>query len=168
MKKYISVESLEKAFNLNATLGNVYAYNHFGSLINNAQEMVLVEDIEKAVNARFSDIVRLKDYLKEVIGQEPEKFGGLTIKQWGQLSKHPYIRIDADYGVKFLSGLSDYEDIKELLPDLENMTRTDLDLPDGIKIVVTTRSSFYNRITPLDKYDTENIKHYRILGVAKL
>ncbi len=60
-------------------------------------------------------------------------------------------------------------EIVKLLPDNENMTRTNLDLPDGIKVNVTFMGGsnlIKTIITPIPQLSKTVIKHYRITGVA--
>jgi len=141
--------------------------------INNAKPMIAIEDIRKQVS-RTEEVpaYAIIATIKKMINPQPEKHGGLTIEQWEQLKKHPFVTIiltGFDAKVMFLDDYQgEYDDGIKLQPDPENMTRTDLDLPDGIEIEVTNNNGSKDIITTPFKSTLQTImKHYRLLGVAE-
>ncbi len=65
----------------------------------------------------------------------------------------------------FLHQYHEVKKITKLLPDRENMTRTDLDLPDGVRIEVTFNNGSNNLTLTTPIFSIGGMKHYRILGV---
>jgi len=166
-EKYVSVSNLENAIK---DLCASQTSHQIHKLIVKSKPMIAVEDIEKVLKQYENNnlLLPLVIDIRKLITSQPEKHCGLTTKQWEQLRKHPYIRVDHEFcdGV-FLHQYNDVDKILKLLPDSKRMTRTDLDLPDGIEIEITeTDSSKGLFVTPIANTNMA-FKHYRILGVAE-
>jgi len=111
------------------------------------------------------------DSILKLIPPQLVKFAGLTADGWEQLRKHPYISVSCeDFSQRFLNNVTNINAIINLLPDDGNMTRTDLDLPDGIEIEVTFQDNhkekFTTKYTPFETSPKNTVKHHRILGVS--
>jgi len=172
-EKYVSVKDLEIAFANNMQLFSAKNYQHINKLINNAKSMIAIDDIEGTISKYYYHkcTSTLINDIEVLINPQPEKHGGLTIEQWEQLSKHPFVTImltGSEATAMFLEDYQgEYDDGIELAPDPPNMTRTNLDLPDGIKIEATFNDGSKRVMTTPAKTIITILKHYRILGVIE-
>jgi len=172
-EKYVSVNDLEISFNNSSQLYPATHYGLVAEVLKNGKPMIAIEDIKEFVEMLYpkgeNDVnLYAINGLRKIINPQPEKHGGLTIEQWEQLRKHPYVRVEYDIrSMGYLFEVISLESIARIIPDLPNMTRTALDLPDGIEIEITeTDSSKGLFVTPIAKTKMA-FKHYRILGVAE-
>jgi len=168
MKKYISVEDLEPHYKRNSL--------RFKNLIEKAQPMVAVSDIEKLLGKpRCVGHGFIEADLRNLIIPQPKKYGGLTVDGWEQLNKLPYVEIELYNNMSdthiyfssvFMDACGEAEEIKSLNPDPEGFYRYhnggECPLPKNA-IVEIERT----RLKKAAKYINWFAKFgYRILGVA--
>ncbi len=182
--KYVSVSDLENLDHRTVHHDDVVIHWYgIQKLINKAEPMISVEDVKRVSDgiktglSLISTLNRVKAELQELTNPQPEKYAGLTADEWQLLAKQPYIKIQlrSDMGARTKYFLDEalkigfeYSEILSLESDPENMTRTDLDLPDGIGILLTLTDRSVSDIwtTPIGNKEELEIKHYRILGVS--
>ncbi len=84
--KYIAVSDIEKLKTLSHYHDEIsYGWNDIQDLIAKAKPMVSYEDVRNLyINGDELGFVRVKT-IKELIVEDPETYGGLTVEQWDQL-----------------------------------------------------------------------------------
>ena len=183
MKKYISVEDLERSISEshNTTALNNKECNQLYSevyrAIDKAQPMVSVEDIEMITRRyRISGILdenkfrmMLKD-IDKLITPQPKKYGGLTVDEWYQLLKLHNIRIilEGAHGYYLnIDTLNKAMDKIELAPDPEGHYRHhnggESPLPANVLIEIGHTKSL---VMADDKVWRGCVFGYRIIGVS--
>jgi hypothetical protein len=143
MKKYIEADNIGQLID-----GNWAPYK-VKQAIKKVQLAVSVDVLQELINLYNSGTNHeiIMENLEELIKQEPKLYGGLTVEDWRKLEKLPYVLVElhdtlgdeTEYFLDdFMRKSGEIEDIKELLPDPENLIRahvgTEQPVPDDVLV----------------------------------